>query len=80
MKNKAWYITTSILFLVWVTGKVQAARYLTDFLRGRTIYRERTKLSVTSAAAEEDGESRIFLFFLGPMAANAVRLASLCLI
>lgn len=35
---------------------------------------------VTSVAAEEDGESKIFLFFLGPMAARAVRLASLCLI
>lgn len=33
-----------------------------------------------SAEADEDGESRFFLFFLGPIAAKAVRLASLCLI
>lgn len=35
---------------------------------------------VTSATADEDRESRILFFFLGPMAASAVRLASLCLI
>lgn len=37
------------------------------------------ELCPTSAPEEEDGESRNFLFFLGPMAASAVRLASRCL-
>lgn len=49
---------------------------------GVTVQLKKRKLhsSVTSAVAEDEGESTIFLFFLGPMAARAVRLASLCLI
>lgn len=50
-----------------------------SFLQRLTQQKQRLQWHCTSVPDPDPGEST-FLFFLGPMAANAVRLASLCLI
>lgn len=61
----------------YVTLKVYAGPNTIEFWGLLMFYMN--ELCPTSAPEEEDGESRNLLFFLGPMAARAVRLASLCL-